>query len=332
LLCVLISSRAAPLRAQSCASAGGLSPCFDANSLWLPAGKADFMTLPNTAVNAPGRFELGVATELLHNPVLAHVASPDGAGRDVQVVDFAFDASLLFAIGVARDLELSAVLPARILQSGAGAGGLNSQTAPAVESSALRDPRLGVAYSFDRLLGRRDLGLRAAFDASLPFGDQAAFAGDRTVVVMPTVTFGAQLTRVALRASAGARLRGGVEFGDAHLGSEGYVALGLGIDALAPGLLFFGLEGYALPPLSSSRAASANSNLSSVTLIPAEWLLSVRSSFQRDSDWSLSASIGTALPLSSETLRAAAGGGTTYFAGVTTPEWRTVLAVRFAPQ
>jgi hypothetical protein len=331
LLVALISSRAATLHAESCSSSSGLTPCFDANSLWLPAGKADFLTLPNTELNAPGKFDFGLATELLHDPVLAHVASPDQGGRDVRVVDFAFDTSLLFAIGVARDLELSAVLPARVYQNGAGASGLNTQAAPSLDSGVLRDPRLGLAYSFDRLLARRNLGLRVALDASLPFGDKAAFAGDRTVVAMPSVTLGWQIERIALRANVGARIRGGIDFGDAHLGSEGYVALGAGIDALAPGLLFLGLEAYALPPLTSSRAESANSSVASVVLAPAEWLFSLRSSFRRDSEWSLCGSIGSGIPLSSETLSAAAGGATTHFAGITTPEWRMIVALRFLP-
>ncbi|HWZ89194.1 MAG TPA: hypothetical protein VNW92_10100, partial [Polyangiaceae bacterium] len=247
-------------------------------------------------MSAPREMSLGLATELLRGPVMAHVSSPDSGGRDVRFVDYAFDASLLFALGVFRDLQLSLVLPTRLYQSGAGAGGVTSQSAAPVEQSALRDPRFGVAYSLDDALSKAGLGLRLAFDASLPLGDKSAFAGERSVVAMPSVTFGWQITRFALRASLAARLRSAVDFGDVHLGNEGYFALGAGVDVLAPGLLFLSLEGFALPPLTSSRSAYANAALTSVSLFPAEWLFGVHSSLRCDSEWSLAASIGTGLP------------------------------------
>src|SRR5450755_2085868 len=73
-LCALLP---VPVRAESCASEANLAPCFDANSLWLPAGRAAFMTLPDTRVSAPGKMNFGFATELLRAPVVVHVASPD---------------------------------------------------------------------------------------------------------------------------------------------------------------------------------------------------------------------------------------------------------------
>jgi hypothetical protein len=332
LFTTLYSLISPPARADTCSSTTGLTPCFDANSLWLPAGRTTFVSLPSTRVNAVGQLNLGFATELLHGPVLLHVASPDSAGRDVHVVDDALDASLFFAIGALRNLELSVVLPTRLYQNGAGAGGVSSQSAPSVEQSALRDPRLGVAYSFDQVLAHPGLGLRAALDASLPLGDKAAFAGERSVVLMPTATFGWQSGRVALRSSLGARLRSAVDFGDVRLGNEAFVGLGVSVDALSPGLLSFSLEGYGLPPLTSSRANTANASLTEVTLFPAEWLVAAQTSFSALSEWSLSGSFGTGIPVSSETRSAGSASSTSYFLGVTEPAWRTILTVRFTPK
>ena len=328
-LCTLLT---APARAESCASGVSLAPCFDANSLWLPAGPAAFMTLPDTRVSAPRKMNFGIATELLRAPVVAHVASPDSSGRDVQIVDYAFDASLFAAVGVLDNLQLSLTLPTRLYQRGAGAGGVTSQSAPPVEQTALRDPRLGAAYSLDDALARTGIGLRLALDVSLPLGNEAAFSGERSVVVQPSATTGWQSPRFALRASVGARLRSATDFGDVRLGNEGFLALGAGVDVLDPGLLFLSLEGWALPPLGGSRAPTANAAVSGVSLLPAEWLFAVRSSFRPDSEWSLSAAFGTGLPVSSETRRSPAGESTSYFLGMTEPEWRTLLAVRFAPK
>jgi hypothetical protein len=321
-----------PARAAGCPTGGGFSPCFDANSLWLPAGPAEFATVPDTRVNAPQSWNLGLTTEVLRAPVLARIASPDSAGRDVQVVDYAVDASFFLAVGVVDNLQLSLTLPTRLYQTGAGVGGLASQSAQPLEQSALRDPRLGAAYSFDDALASLGLGLRLALDVSLPLGNAAQFSGDRSIVAQPSVTVGWQITRFALRASIGARLRSAVDFGDVRFGSAGFLALGAGVDVLGPGLLFLSLEGFALPPLVGSRAPNASPTLSGVSLVPAEWLFALRSSFRPGSAWSVSAAFGTGLPVSSETRRTSAGESTSYFLGMTDPEWRTLLAVRFAPE
>jgi hypothetical protein len=201
-----------------------------------------------------------------------------------------------------------------------------------VESGALRDPRLGLAYSLDEALDRRGIGLRFGLEMSFPLGSEAAFAGERSIVAMPSGTFGWQLNRLALRASAGARLRSAVDYADVRLGDGGFLALGVGVDVLEPGLLFLSLEGFALPPLGSSRAPTANAAVNGVRLFPAEWLFAIRTTFRPDGEWSLAGSIGTGLPFSSETRATDSGDSTSHFVGITEPEWRAILALRFAPR
>jgi hypothetical protein len=290
------------------------------------------MTLPDTRVSAPGKLSLGFATEVLHAPLTFQVSSPDRSGRTVFVVGDAVDASLFVAAGVADHLEMTATLPARLYQRGAGAGAAASQSAPAIQESALRDPRLGVAYSLDDALNRPGYGLRLGLELSLPLGDSSSAAGERALVAVPSATFGWRHSRVATRVSAGARLRRGVDFGDVHLGSEALIALGVGVDVFDPGLLFLSLEGFALPPLGSSRARTASEAITSVTSLPAEWCFAARTSFRQDSEWSLAGSFGTGLPLSSETRKTTTGADRSHFLAVSEPEWRSVLYVRFMPK
>ena len=68
LFTTLYSLISPPARADTCSSTTGLTPCFDANSLWLPAGRTTFVSLPSTRVNAVGQLNLGFAAELLHDP------------------------------------------------------------------------------------------------------------------------------------------------------------------------------------------------------------------------------------------------------------------------
>jgi hypothetical protein len=127
-------------------------------------------------------------------------------------------------------------------------------------------------------------------------------------------------------------MRRSVEFGDVRLGSEALIALGIGVDLFDPGLLFLSLEGFALPPLGSSRTSTANGAITSVTWLPAEWCFAARTSFAQGSEWSLAGSFGTGLPLSSETRSTFTGTDTSHFLALTEPEWHSVLYVRFAPR
>jgi hypothetical protein len=317
--------------ADSCTNAG-LSACFDANALWLPAGHARFLSLPDTRTTEVGKISFGLASELLHRPVLAHAPSPDQNGRDIRVVDDAIDSSFFVGFGLHKGIELSLATATRVFQSGAGVGGISSQNAPPVERSAVRSPRLGLAYSLDDTLKTPGLGLRLALDAALPLGDQNVFAGERYVVAMPSVTIGWQVGALGVGACLGARLRSAVDFAGVHLGDQGFTALGLALDLLDPGLLRVSLEAYGFPPLSGSRASSANAQQTDSLLFPAEWLAAVHSSFDTHSQWTLSLGAGSGIPLSSETARDGSNSTTRYFFGLTTPQLRTLLVLRFSAE
>lgn len=286
--------------------------------------------MPETGVITPGRIGFGAAGEFLHQPVVVHAQSPDTDGRDVQVLESALDVSYFLAVGVARNFEASLLASMRVHQSGAGAGGIESQSASALTHNAVRDPRLGLAYSLDEAVAVPGLGLRLALDATLPLGERDPFASERSFVVMPSATLGFRRGPLLLSAEFGARLRRAVDFGGFDLGNQGFIAIGLA-STIFPRWLTLSAELFGLPSLSDSRGSAASPLVTSARLFPAEWLAGIHSSFGSQGPWTLSLAAGTGIPLSSETRETSNGSETTYFAGITTPDFRALLVVRFAP-
>ena len=316
--------------AAECASRGGFSPCFDANALWLPAGRASFLSMPDTQLNPPKRIAFGVAGEVLHRPLVLHAASPDRDGRDVHVLDYALDVSYFVSFGFARNFELSALASTRAYQSGAGASGVTSQSAPPLQHNAVRDPRIGIAYSFADAFSSSGFGLRLGLDATLPIGDRSAFANERSFVAMPNATLGYRRSIVHLSAELGLKLRRAVDFGGVTLGNQGFVALGVAVDILPSGWLTLSAEAFGLPPLSSNRGRAASPLVSDVRLFPAEWLAGVHSSFGSSGVWTVSLAAGSGIPLSGETRANSLGSQTSQFMGPSTPDFRSLVVVRFA--
>ncbi len=244
------------------------------------------------------------------------------------MLDVAVDASLFAALGVLPNLELSLVAPLRLYQSGAGVGAVTAQAAPAISQTAIRDPRLGLGYSLDDALDVRGVGLRLGLDVSMPLGNEQVFSGERSVVALPSATLGFQRSRLKTSASVGLRLRRAIDFGGVRLGDQAFIALGVGLEVLAPGLLFVSVEAFGSPPLSDNRAGSAGPRVSDVTLFPAEWLASVHSSLGT-ANWALGLGAGSGIPLSNETRQSASGTTTSRFLGLTTADFRSLLVLRY---
>ena len=331
LLVLACVGAASPAAAASCDAAAGLSPCFDANSLWLPAGRATFFSLPDTRVIASGQVGFGAAIEELHRPVLLHASSPDLGDRDIHVVDNAVDTSFFLAFGLSRGLELELAAPMRAYQTGAGEGSVTSQSGPPVPRNAVRNPRVALAYSLDDALQTRALGLRVSLEAALPTGDAGAFASEQSFVAAPSVTVSWHPAPLTVTAGFGARLRSPVEFGAVRLGNQGFAAVGVALELFTPGVLALSLEAFGLPPLSASRAAAAPLRVSDELLFPAEWSAGVHSAFGTSGPWTVSLALGSGLPLSSETERGSNGSTTRRFSGMGTPQVRSLLVLRFSP-
>lgn len=308
-------------------STPGLSSCFDANTLWLPATHAWFATLPDTRPGAAGLIAIGVATEYLHRPVNLHVSSPELGGREVRTLNDALDVSYFVAFGLLPALELTLASSVRSYQRGAGSGGVTSQSSDPLAPSAVRSPRVGLGYSLDRALASPGIGLRIGLEATLPLERSDAFAGERSPVVMPSSTFALQLGSLRAAAMVGARFRQALELGGVRLGNQGYLGVGIGY-AFARELLSFSIEAFALPSLTGSRAATANARVTDARLLPAEWLASLHSSFGTAA-WTVRLGAGGGLPLSSETRSDAGGTSESHFLGLATPDFRSLLMLHY---
>jgi hypothetical protein len=317
------------VQAADCGNAH-FSPCFDANALWLPAGRASFLSMPDTQAIAPAQLGFGAVAEFLHRPVVLSAASPDADGREIQVLESALDVSYFLAFGLVRNLEASVLASTRVHQSGAGAGSVASQSASALPHNAVRDPRVGLAYSLDDAMAVPGFGLRLAVDATLPLGGRDPFANERSFVVMPNATLGYRQGALRLSAELGARLRQSVDFGGVKLGNQAFVAFGVA-GTFVPGWLTLSAELFGLPSLSEDRGSAASPRVTSVRLFPAEWLAGIHCGFGQSGPWVLSVAGGGGIPLSSETRESSSGPATSDFLGVTTPDFRALVSVRFTP-
>ena len=107
--------------------------------------------------------------------------------------------------------------------------------------------------------------------------------------------------------------------------------LATGWDVLENGLLGLTLEGWILPSLvGQARTLPDGSQVRSATIIPAEWLFSVRSAV--GAGFTLQLGGGTGIPISSEQRVSPTGVETDEsFASIPSPKIRATLLVRYAP-
>jgi hypothetical protein len=315
--------------ADACEPPSGVSPCIDANSLWLPAGDARFLSIAPALPAHPRSFSFGLALSFFDRPVRLRAPSPDPEGRDINVVRDSLDAALLASYGVTERFDLSLSLPMALYQRGAGVQGLTSQSAEPIAKTALRDPRLGAGLS---VVEHRPLGFAAKvrLELALPLGGEQNLAGGSSLVGAPGVALELARGRFRLGSEIGLRLREVTEFAGTNVGSEAYLSLGASLDVLDDSWLSVALESWMLPSLvSQKRDLPDGTRIRDAVLAPSEWLLSVRS--MPLEGLALQLGGGTALPLSSERRIAPDGSSDTeHFAGVTAARWRLVLVARYA--
>jgi OmpA-OmpF porin, OOP family len=316
-------------QADGCEPPSGVSPCVDANSLWLPAGDARFLSIAPALPARREGFSFGLAVSFLDRPVRLLAPSPDPEGREINLVKDSLDAALLVAYGATQRLELTMAVPMALYQRGSGVQGFTSQSAPPLQTTAVRDPRLGAGLS---VIEHRPLGFagKARLEVSLPIGGEQNLAGGRTIAFAPGFAMELHRGRFRLGSEIGFRLRGVSEIAGTRVGSEATLALGVSFDVLRDSLLTVALESWMFPSLvSQARDMPDGTRARNVVLAPSEWLVSVRSVPLLGVAFQLGG--GTALPLSSE--RRIFADGTSdveYFAGVTSARWRLVLVARYA--
>jgi len=258
----------------------------DAEPLWQSPAGVRFTVVADADALPTGKLALGTSFMFRLRPAVLTVPAPNEDGRDVNLISRALGWSLGARWGIGNRLELTA-LAAGLSQRGAGIKGVTSQSAPAIDSPTLQDPRVGFGYAlWPPLPG---VGIKIRFEAKLPLGNAEAFAGDRSFVASPGLALSAKRGGLFAGLELGARLRRPTDFFGLRVGSQALFALGAGYELAGP-RLSFALEGYALPSLIDSGQHGH---------VPAEWLLSARWAPRLFGNFSLGVGGGTALPLPS---------------------------------
>jgi hypothetical protein len=314
---------AASLRAEPapCSLRATVSPCFDADPVWLSSGPSHFVTLPSPRGLDAGALSLLAGAGVAVRPVALVALSPHPDGRVVPVLELTSTLTLAARYGLGRGVDVHAALPVVPYQSGTGAEGVTSQRAERVRAFTLRDPRVGFSAALLGREGNSPMVLGTRLDLALPLGDGAALAGAPGPTIAPALAAELDAGRVALGLDVGVRLRRVVSFGSVREGSELTTALGLGFTLLQRPVLALGLEAFLRAPLvSPPLGAEGDRNL------PAEWLLAARFRPHPDARWALQGGAGTGLPLS----RARPDRESRAVLGVTAPRLRVLAAFRYA--
>lgn len=278
-------------------------------------------------------YSLGLALVYLSQPVTVKALAPDPNGRGVHVVDDVIGASLTASYSPIRHLELGAVVPMNLDRTGTGLTGVTSQNGPSLSGASLRDIRIGAGHDLVLRPAPADrvrFTAMARLELALPTGNEDAFAGNRSLVVAPSFSFGVRINRVLLAAHEGVRFRNGVEFGGARIATELVSTLGASVDVVPQGRFSLSTEFWFLPNFLSTKRTEPDGTVKTNWLVPAEWLATA---WTRVSDVLLGIGGGGALPLSSETRTETTGAESKeVFAGVTTPRYRFFLSARYAPR
>lgn len=316
----------AHLRAEPspCDPSATVSPCFDSDALYLPTGATHFSTLPSARPLAAFATTLLLGTGFALRPVLLSAPSPDPEGREIHVVNATTTVTFGVGFGLGHGLGVNAEFGFVPYQEGTGVEGVTAQTAPPLQSAAVRDPRISASFT---LLGRSEsepVALAARVGIAPPLGDEALLAGSSGTTFIPGLVFEAEAERFVFGSDASLRLRRAVDFGTVRKGSEAVLGVGAAYAVSTSPHLGVGLEAWFRPGLAGKPEGAAQDALD----FPAEWLASTTFAWDPNGGFSLAAAGGTGLPLSKGP---SSSGSIESFAGVTAPAFRALLALRFTP-
>ena len=302
-----------------------VTTCINSDTLWPHAGAQQLLTVGGTETVGKGQVAFGLYTSYLSRPISLHLPSPGAGGSDQFAVNDQVNGTFLWAYGVTSRLELDVALPVTFGQGGAGVEPITGGAG--LQDTALRDLRFGAAYAVvprARVSAEKQSlwALTARLEMSAPTGDEDQFAGERAAVFMPSVAADARLGRLFAGAEVGARLRPTAELVGARIGSQVLFGIGAGYDLLPRrDLLGVMYEARVLPILSEQHDSTQTaqglvSTPNGKHLFPAEWSLGVRTA-----------------PLAGGDFAIQAGGGAPFTtdAPITSPRFRFMLSIRYAP-
>lgn len=321
-LCVLSSLK--PVRAASPLGPceGPVSSCIDAETLWATAGRRTFLTLAPTRSLPEGSFAAGAVVSAIDRPMVVSSMDP-ATGRPVAsaLVSPSITTTVAVSYGLPSQVELHAALPMAVYQRGAGAG-FATPGASELAPVALRDARFGFSHQV-RNTPRDAFAYRLTF--SIPTGNEKEFAGERGMVASPSAQYEFASGRFVGGLELGLRLRPTTELLRARFGTQGVIAAGVGLNLYAkrPSPWRVHVEARALPMLvhqwtvSEDPLGALKLEPTNRLFIPAEWMVSMRSTPVFSSRWVFELGVGSHLPLTSErpltTARFRLLGGLTWF-------------------
>ncbi len=318
-------------RAQQCANPL-ISTCINSDTFWPNAGPQRFAAVGSAETVAERQVAFGLVTSWQSRPIIVNGPSPGGAGSDQFAIDDQVNANFLFAYGITDQLQFDLGMPITLVQTGAGTSPLTGGRP--VRDTAVRDMRFGLAYALvprergdlqkaaDEGGAGKGFALASRLTFSAPIGDNTSFAGERTMVVAPSLAADYRVSRLFFGADVGARIRPVTEFAGARIGTQLTTALGAGFDILPREVLSVLLEGraYVNFPEQHTTQQSAfdiRSTPNGKTIVPAEWLLGLRSAPVLGGDVSFFGGGGGPIPLTQDP--------------TTVPRFRFVLGVTYAP-
>ncbi len=315
-----VAPRAAGAEPAACGTAAPVSPCFDADPLWIPSGPSPFVAVPSARVLEPHALALVLAAGVSHRPVVFVTPSPHPQGQEIEVVSATSTLTLGARYGLGDGIDAGVALPFVPYQTGAGTQSITAQDASPLTHVALRDPRLELAAM---LLGKKPadaFALGTHLDVALPFGDETALAGAAGPTVAPGVSAAWALAPVTFGVDLGARLTRAVNVAGVREGSALTAALGVSLELVRRPALALGGEAWLAPHLVSRPATAATDTLD----LPAEWLATLR--FDPSAAWSFLLAGGSGLPLSHAL---DPNGKRVETLGVTSPDLRALAVARY---
>ncbi|HRH00302.1 MAG TPA: hypothetical protein PLR99_28860 [Polyangiaceae bacterium] len=313
--------------------AGDPAVCLNSDTFWPSPGPARFAGVSGTQTTNAGELSIGLVTSYQSRPIALRTASPgpSGASAETFAIDDQVTTNFLWQYGITPRLGFDAALPITLGQGGAGLSALTGGAG--VKFTAIRDLRFGVAFAViprarvDVETSQKASGpghtyaLTLRVGATAPIGDKADLAGERTTVFTPSLAGDYRLGRVSLGGELGARVRPTSNLLGARIGTQIAAGLGGGFDVLPRERLTVQLEARALVNLAEQADVTRGPNGTVSTpngrmIVPAEWMLSVRTAPLASGDLSLL--LGGGGGLSPDT--------------VTVPRFRFVLGVTYAPE
>jgi hypothetical protein len=314
------------------------STCINDDTLWPHAGPARFIGVGGAETIADGQVGFGLVTSYLSRPIVLRTSSPgpsaNGNGQDQYAIDNQVNSTFLWGYGITDRLELDFALPITLGQSGTGVAPITGGNG--VQDTAMRDLRFGLAYaivprprisvdvpSSSAIAKKSAFGLAARMEASAPTGDRDQFAGERSAVWMPSLAGDYRRGPWFAGLEVGARIRPTTELVGTRIGTQLYTAAGIGFDILKKELLSVAAEARALPTFAEQHTAQPSSVTGGLLstpngehITPAEWTVSARSA-----------------PLAGGDLAFQLGGGGAFTTdpAATTPRYRFMLSLRYAP-